>query len=158
MWSNQNTSNDGIKSFAFERNEVEMALFAFCDAAGPIVKRVPAAKFRRCSCLPRCIPPKVGYMCQRPAVAVRMKVAYEENMIEKRRLREEEKRIDDAARAVRTIAQSFLESDDGIIMVRAEAEKRIALCEEQLTDDAKDSSTVSVNVRIVSGIHSMRSR
>ncbi len=38
IWSN-NTSNDGIKSFPFERHEVEQALFEFRDSVGPIVKR-----------------------------------------------------------------------------------------------------------------------
>jgi hypothetical protein len=63
-------------------------------------------------------------MCERPALVVRMKVAYEENMIEMRRLLEEETRLNDAAKAADAIAKAFLASEDGMIMVREEAEKR----------------------------------
>jgi len=164
VWSNpENNSNDGIQSFAFERNEVEQAIFEFRDAAGPIVKRLSNARFHRCSCdltgrRPVCIPPKVGWMCQRPAIAVRMKVAYEENMREKRRLLEEEKRIEDAASATEAIAKSFLESDDGMIMVRDEAEKRLSLRKQSSSDSTETSSAVPISKRIFSGIQSLQSQ
>ena len=127
MWSDK--LNGGIKSFAFGREEVEQALFEFRDASGALVRRQLNARFRRCSCIQTgrlqvCIPPAIGWMCERPALVVRMKVAYEENMIEKRRLLEEETRLNDAAKAADAIAKAFLASEDGMIMVREEAEKR----------------------------------
>ena len=45
-------------------------------------------------------------------------------MIEKRRLLEEETRLNDAAKAADAIAKAFLASEDGMIMVREEAEIR----------------------------------
>ena len=141
IWSDpENTSNDGIKSFEFERHEVEQALFDFRDAAGPMVKRLPKARFGRCSCIQTgnrlqvCIPPKKDFMCTRPALLVRRKVAYEENMRAKRRLQEEERRIEDAAKAAEANARSFCATDDGMIMVHDEAEKRLALSKDQPTN------------------------
>ena len=88
-----------------------------------------------------CIPPAPGWMCERPALVVRMKVAYEENMLEKRRLLEEEKRLADAAKAAEAIANSFLASEDGMIMVREEAEKRMAV-RKQKSGNAATTSTI----------------
>lgn len=163
MWS-QDSANDGIKSFPFERHEVEQALFQFRDAAGSIVKRLPNARFTRCSCVLTgrnqvCIPPQYGFMCSRPALAIRMKVAYEENMLEKRRALEEKRRIDDAVRAAKANAKSFLASEDGIIFVREEAEKKIALQKQQPTTDlTKTSSNKSISKKIMSSDQSFRSR
>jgi hypothetical protein len=84
-------------------------------------------------------------MCERPALVVRMKVAYEENMIEKRRLLEEETRLNDAAKAADAIAKAFLASEDGMIMVREEAEKR------------RDLATVSTK-RIFHGVEGLLSQ
>ena len=141
MWANDKEHKSmigGIKSFPYEREEVEQAMFDFRDAAGGLVRRVPHARFSSCSCVQTgrstnaCIPTHDGrYFCERPALIVRMKVAYEENMLENRRLREEQKRIDDAVSSTEAIAKSFLSSEDGIIMVREEAEKRLALLGEQ---------------------------
>ncbi len=148
MWSNQaDKSNGGIQSFAFGREEVEQALFEFRDASGALVRREPNARFRRCSCIQTerlrvCIPPAIGWMCERPALVVRMKVAYEENMIEKRRLLEEETRLKDAAKAADAIAKAFLASEDGMIMVREEAEKRIALRKQRPRDLATTSTKI----------------
>jgi len=51
IWSNQDTTGGGITSFPFERQECEQALFLFRDAAASIVKKLPNAMFRRCSCI-----------------------------------------------------------------------------------------------------------
>ena len=69
-----------------------------------------------------------------------MKVAYEENMIEKRQLLEEEMRLIDAAKAADAIAKAFLASEDGMIMVREEAEKRVARQKQQSEDLAMTST------------------
>ena len=167
IWSNpKNSFNEGIKTFPFERREVEQALFEFRDAAGPIVKRISKARFRRCSCMQTgqssevCIPPKIGWMCTRPALLVRMKVAYEQNMREKRRLLAEEKRIADAAKAAETVAKSFLASEEGMIMVHEEAEKRMALLfKSEWPKKSRDntlsiSSPNKISETVLSGIHS----
>jgi hypothetical protein len=127
IWTDSTNANEGIKAFPFERHEVEQALFEFRDAAGSIIKKIPNAKFRRCSCIQTgqstdvCIPSKIGWMCSRPALLVRMTMVYEVNMREKRRILAEEIRIADAERAARNVAKSYLASDEGIIMVREEA-------------------------------------
>jgi len=51
LWSEDNSANDGIKSFPFEREEVEQALYRFNDAAGAIIRKLPNALFKRCSCI-----------------------------------------------------------------------------------------------------------
>ena len=159
MWSDPDkASSDGIKSFPFARDEAEQALFAFRDAAGPIVRRAPAARFRRCACVPRCVPPVIGYMCQRPAVAVRRRIAYEEDMIERRRAREEERRVAEAAGAARAVARAFLESEDGMVMAREEAEKRLAARERRPKDDVKASSMMSGSTRTIAAIRDMGSQ
>ncbi len=156
MWSNQDDkSTGGMKSFAFGREEVEQALFEFRDASGALVRRLPNARFRRCSCIQTgrslvCIPPAIGWMCERPALVVKMKVAYEENMLEKRRLFEEEMRINDAAKVAEAIARAFLASEDGMIMVREEAEKRMALRKQRPGDLATTSTK-----RIFSGVEDL---
>ena len=176
MWS-QDSANDGIKSFPFERMEVEQAVFQFRDAAGSIVKRLPNAKFTRCSCVSTgrnqvCIPPQYGFMCSRPALAIRMKVAYEENMREKRRVLEENRRIDDAVRGAKATAKSFLASEDGmlqilsmleedgIIFVREEAEKTIALQNQKpatgLTSKTSSNNNKSISNKIISSAQIFR--
>ena len=126
-----NSHRDAV-SFPYERTEVEQAIFQFRDAAGPIVKKTARAMFRRCSCMETgqstlvCIPPKTGWMCTRPALLLR-KECYEENMREKRRQMAEEKRVADAERAAKNLATAFLASEEGILTVREEALKRMAL-------------------------------
>ena len=166
MWS-QDSANDGIKSFPFERTEVEQAIFQFRDAAGSIVKRLPNARFTRCSCVSTgrnqvCIPPQYGFMCSRPALAIRMKMAYEENLREKRRVLEENRRIDDAVRAAQATAKSFLASEDGMIFVREEAEKIIALQKQQpttgLTSKTSSNNNKSISNKIISSAQIFRSQ
>ena len=133
MWSDDTTkaSDYGITSFPFERHDVEQALFEFRDAAGPIVRKNPNGLFRRCACSKVCVPPKLGFMCEKPALLVRTKVAYEENMREKRRVLAEEKRISDAIQAVSTVAEHYLNSEEGRLMVREEAERIFAMKSEK---------------------------
>ena len=165
MWS-RDSANDGIKSFPFERTEVEQAIFQFRDAAGSIVKRLPNARFTRCSCVSTgrnqvCIPPQYGFMCSRPALAIRMKVAYEENMREKRRVLEENRRIDDAVRGAKANAKSFLASEDGIFFVREEAEKTIALQKQKPTTgltSKTSSNNKSISNKIISSAQIFRSQ
>ena len=87
-----------------------------------------------------------------------MSVAYEENMLEKRRIEDEQSRVEDAAKAAEAVAKSFLASEDGMIMVHDEAEKRIALREQGRKDllAAKASSTTCIN-QIALGVQNLRS-
>ncbi|KAL7470558.1 hypothetical protein ACHAXS_010818 [Conticribra weissflogii] len=82
----------------------------------------------------------VGYMCQRPALLVRSKVAYEENIREKRRLAGESKRIFNAVNAAKEESITFLESEDGMLMVREEAEKRIIEMEAYVEEEGYKNS------------------
>eukprot|EP00986_Skeletonema_menzelii_P013693 scaffold8164_cov156-Skeletonema_menzelii.AAC.14 len=126
VWSNPDLFSGGINSFPHERREVEQAIFQFKDAAGSIVKKNSSAKFRKCSCSQSCNPSDDGWMCTRPALLLRMNMVYEENMIEKRRAQAFEKKVADAAKAAEAIAKNYLATDDGMMMVRDEAERRIA--------------------------------
>ena len=149
-WASDKSMIGGIKSFPYEREEVEQAMFEFRDAAGGLVRRVPHARFSSCACVQTgrstkaCHTNDGHYFCERPALLVRMKVAYEENMLENRRLREEKKRVDDAVSSTEAIAKSFLTSEDGIIMVREEAEKRLASQGEDAVVNSKKGLLSSV--------------
>lgn len=136
LWSEDNSANDGIKSFPFEREEVEQALYRFNDAAGAIIRKLPNALFKRCSCISTgrsqvCVPPSMGWNCMRPALLVRMNTAYESRLLEKRQILEEERRIDDAVSLALSAAKSFLATDDGMMLIREEAEKEMALEKQQ---------------------------
>lgn len=158
LWSNPAIFAGGMNSFPFERREVEQAMFQFKDAAGSIVKKNSSAKFRKCSCSQPCKPTNDGFMCKRPALLLRMNMVYEENMIEKRRLEAFEKKIADAATTAEAIAKNYLTTDDGMMMVRDEAERRIASSREvskqsQPTSRSSLSSAIST---IASGLRGNR--
>ena len=65
-------------------------------------------------------------MCTRNALVLRLDMVYEENMIERRQRQAEEKKTKDAAKSAALIAQKYLETDEGMMYVRDEAERRIA--------------------------------
>jgi len=161
IWSNQDAASGGITSFPFERQEVEQSLFQFRDASGQIVKKLPNAMFRRCSCISTgrsqvCVPPTNGYMCTRPALLIRMRVAYEENMKEKRRLLEEERSIDDATKEATSIAKAYLVTEDGKMYIRDEAEKML---QQQQQDIVPTSSKFkSIRKRIISSIQNFHTQ
>ena len=127
IWSDpENNCHEGIKSFPYERTEVEQAMFQYRDAAGSIVRKTARGRFRSCSCSAVCVPSETGgWLCTRPALLMR-KECYEENMREKRRIMAEEKSISDAERAAKAVATAYLESNEGILNVREEAIKRMA--------------------------------
>jgi len=162
IWSNQDTTGGGITSFPFERQECEQALFQFRDAAGGIVRKLPNAMFRRCSCVSTgrsqvCVPPTNGYMCTRPALLIRMEVAYEENMKEKRRILEEERSIDDATKEATMVAKSFLTSEDGKMFIRDEAEKMLQQQQQDIAP-TPSSQVKSIRKRIMTGLQSFHTQ
>ena len=126
IWNDPDTFCGGLSSFPFERSEVEKAIFAFQDAAGSVATRTSAGKFESCSCSEQCIPSRDGWMCTRNALVLRMNMVYEENMIERRQRQAEEKKTKDAAKSAALIAQKYLETDEGMMWLRDEAERRIA--------------------------------
>ena len=108
-----------VTSFPYERMEVENALTTFRDAGGEIVHHVKRANFRRCSCLVQdgkrrvCVPPKIGWACCRPAIFVRSHFVLESAMVEKRRIMNEQERIEDAAFAAEREAKDYLQTAIG---------------------------------------------
>lgn len=125
------STQQGIKSFPYERSEAENALFQYRDAAGPIVRQIKNASFRNCSCVQTgraqvtCATHDKEWKCSRPALILRPNCVYEDNMVEKRRQEKDKKQLDHAQRTARENAKAYLSSDDGIIFVREEAEKRL---------------------------------
>jgi hypothetical protein len=163
-----NKFSGGINSFPFERCEVERAIFQFQDAAGSIVKKASSAKFRKCSCVQTgrspqpCHPSNDGWECTRPALILRMNMVYEENMVEKRRVEAEEKKIAEAVKVAEAIAKKYLTTDDGMMMVRDEAEKRMASSREvsqtstQPTSSRSRSSFAATMLTIASSLRGNR--
>ena len=126
VWNDPDTFCGGLSSFPFERSQVEQAIFSFQDAAGSIATKTSTANFVSCSCSEQCIPSRDGWMCTRNALILRLTMVYEENMIERRQRQDEEKKTKDATKSAALIARKYLETDEGMMYVRDEAERRIA--------------------------------
>ena len=66
-------------NFPYDMNEVRWAFANYHDAYGPLMT-TERAQFKRCSCVDKnghrkpCVPPRVGYMCQRMATFVKMRI------------------------------------------------------------------------------------
>lgn len=120
-----------INSFPYERMEVEDALVNFRDAGGEILHYAKKAFFRRCSCQGIdgkrrvCVPPKIGWACCRPAILVRSHFVLESAMVERRRITNEEGRLQDAAFAAGKEAKEYLNSSIGVQAVEEFASHRI---------------------------------
>lgn len=133
IWSE--SSEVGLKaaitSFPYERREVEQVLADFRDAGGKIVKQNNEAYFRRCRCIDHtgvrrvCVPPKVGWMCKRRAIMVRMHFVLESTMVERRRILLAQKRIEEAVEAAKKVATTYLDSEEGLETVRILAEQQL---------------------------------
>lgn len=128
---NKKSAQKGIKSFPYERSEVENALFQYKDAAGPIVRQIKNARFRNCSCVQTgraeapCTLHEKEWKCSRPALVLRPNCVYEDNMVERRRQEKYKNQLNQAQRLARENAKAFLSSNDGKIFVREEAEERL---------------------------------
>jgi len=120
-----------VNSFPYERMEVEDALVNFRDAGGEILHYTKKAFFRRCSCEGRdgkrrvCVPPKIGWACCRPAILVRSHFVLESAMVERRRITNEQGRLQDAAFAAGKEAKEYLNTSIGVLAVEEFALHRI---------------------------------
>lgn len=125
------TLKGAITSFPYERKEVEQVLTEFKDAGGKIVRINNNALFRRCSCVGRdgikrvCVPPKVGWMCERRAIMVRKHLLLESSMIERRRKQVENARVQEAIETAQKETQCYLESEEGKYTIMLLAEQRL---------------------------------
>ena len=88
--------------------------------------------FRRCSCLDAggkrnvCVPPRVGWMCKRSAVLIRMNITLESRMVERRRMQNERNRIKEAEQAAEKVARDYLKTEEGALRVRKLAEEKLS--------------------------------
>lgn len=134
-----------ITSFPYERWEVEQTLFQFQDAAGKLIHYQKKSKFKKCSCMfnnPKaiqCVFKKLNWNCERPALLLRKNILLESIMVEKRRKRNEEKRINDAVDVAKKIATQYLHSDEGREEVRSAAEKEV---KERREDEKAESNAL----------------
>ncbi len=137
IWSESSAEDlKGVTtSYLYERHEVERILTKYQDAGGRILRYEPKALFRRCCCIEKgaskgagrvCVPPKIGFMCQRPAVMVRTSIVMESAMVERRRKKNEELRVEEAARAGEKIAVEYLNTEEGLEMLQESAEKELS--------------------------------
>jgi len=133
IWSEskQKELKGAINSFPYERREVEQALAEFRDAGGKIFVYEDKARFRRCCCVGEdgkrkvCVPPKVGYMCERKAIMIRTRFVLESTMVVRRRIQNETARIEQATEAAKKVAKEYLDSEEGKEAVRLLAEQRL---------------------------------
>ena len=120
MWSNKDQHVVGIRSFPYSRNDVERALVEFRDAGGKVAHHCTKAQSRRSSCRNNsnekqtCLrTSKGGWMCQRPALLLRMNIIREKDMSERKQKNIEQIRIDAAVESARRSAKRHLSSDEG---------------------------------------------
>jgi len=116
IWADPTKDKTGdIKAFNYSREETEKIMNGFADPFGPVVMRKPDGWFRRCVCKKPdgsrnvCIPPKVGWMCERPVIMIKMTITLERELEERRRQQEERNRIKEASEAAEKSAKEYLE-------------------------------------------------
>jgi len=131
-WSNKDQQVVGIRLFAYDRSDVEKALVDFRDAGGKVAHRHAKAKFRRCSCankstksMPCSGMSEGGWMCQRPALLLRMKIVRERDMASKKRKSVEQSRISAAVESAQQSAKRYLWSDQGKRHIHKQAGERV---------------------------------
>lgn len=114
-----NYSNDNVTEFDFTEKEVMWALTHYSDAMGPVLRRQPA-RFRRCACVDPltkqrkpCIPPKVGYMCERSATWIKSKVVRDRDKAERKWSTYKVDHENDAVRRAELEALQYLNSRVG---------------------------------------------
>lgn len=140
----------GIRSFTYDRRDVEQALLEFRDAGGRVARHDNKARFRRCSCKNNSEDKKAcdqqrsyrdtvsrrtsilrrsntpgGWACQRPALFLRMSIVKEKDIAEKRHMNVEKARIDAAVESAELGAKRHLSSDEGQQHIRKQAEERV---------------------------------
>eukprot|EP00563_Minutocellus_polymorphus_P000873 CAMPEP_0181032162 /NCGR_PEP_ID=MMETSP1070-20121207/6600_1 /TAXON_ID=265543 /ORGANISM="Minutocellus polymorphus, Strain NH13" /LENGTH=952 /DNA_ID=CAMNT_0023109551 /DNA_START=396 /DNA_END=3254 /DNA_ORIENTATION=+ len=131
-WCSKDQQVVGIRSFAFDRTDIEKALMEFRDAGGKVAHRHAKAKFRRCSCRNNSAEKKPcgrmtagGWMCQRPAFLLRMNIIREREMAKKKRENIEQTRVDAAIGSAERAAKRYLSSDEGKRHIQRQAEERV---------------------------------
>ena len=150
LWSkNEKDSLKGlICNFPYERYEVEIALSEFQDAAGSIIHFVHQGNFNDCSCVQmkrktnRCKKNKKGWQCERPVILIRMDMCLERERTEKNRRELEEERIINAENIAKQNALTYLDSDEGKIMIR---EKAMELYIDELNSSKDHNDDESLN-------------
>ena len=132
IWSSKNSDNRSCtKSFPYNKTDMESALATFQDASGFVMKYDRDANFRLCSCKDKnkknskCSFPKDGRVCQRPAMLVKSTVTLERHLTERNRREMEQLNIEKAVTASIKIAEEYLSSDEGMILIRKLAEYRV---------------------------------
>jgi hypothetical protein len=132
IWNDEenfDTKGD-IKSFTYPKGEVERVMGSFQDPYGPVIYRSPTGWFRRCVCKKPdgsrnvCIPPKAGWMCERPVMLVKMKITLERELEERNRQQQERERVKEVCAASEKSAKEWLELDEGKLFIRKLAEVR----------------------------------
>ena len=112
-----------IKSFPYSRAEAERVMNTFQDPYGPIIFRNPTGWYRRCVCKKPdgsrlvCVPPKIGWMCERPSLLVKMTITLEKELLERQKQQQEKDRVAEVEASAEKSAQEYLRSDAGKIMI-----------------------------------------
>ena len=88
-------------------------------------------------------------MCERPAMLIKMNITLEKQMTEKTRKKNEMKNLEMALRSAKDMAKMFLSCDEGKLMIRRMAEKRMTenvSKETSLQDYKCPASTILGNI------------
>ncbi|CAM9416847.1 unnamed protein product, partial [Discosporangium mesarthrocarpum] len=129
-------------SFDYTREEVDRVLREYRDPAGRVM-RTQMQTFRRCGCIDAqgrrrvCVPPKVGWMCERKATLIKHDIILEREQAERQKQVAEQEDIDFRIQLAKKIVKEHAETPEGKIEY---ARKAIKIAEE-LTRQKEASST-----------------
>lgn len=103
--------------YPYSERDVQWAFANYSDAFGPVLK-VRSACFRICSCSDKgnrkpCVPPKIGFMCERLCTMIKMKLCAEADRQGRLWDRYKESSVTDAVDRARHEAESYLDSLEG---------------------------------------------
>ncbi|CAM9225803.1 unnamed protein product, partial [Sphacelaria rigidula] len=143
-WENAIDSQRGaVTSFNYSRDEVDTVLANYRDPTGTIL-RTERQVFKRCSCVDPsgrrrvCVPPKIGWMCERKATLIKHDIILEREQEERRRLALEQEDIDFRVALAKRIVKDRAETIEGKKFYRSAAIKVAEeLIKDQLVEESK---------------------
>ncbi|CAM9129395.1 unnamed protein product [Ectocarpus sp. 12 AP-2014] len=107
-----------VTSFGYSREEVDGVLLDYRDPTGRVL-RTKTQMFRRCGCMGAngrrrvCVPPKVGWMCERKATLIKHDIILEREQEERRRQATEREDIEFRVALAKRLVKEGSETIEG---------------------------------------------
>jgi hypothetical protein len=107
-----------VNTFPYDINEVKWAFNNYTDAYGPLLC-LERGQFKKCSCIGEdghrkpCVPPRIGYMCERMATFVKMRIVRVQDKAERLWTTYKKNGLQDAMKRADHEAWGYLNSKAG---------------------------------------------